>query len=68
MFILFKSSGAMYKYRSFILTSKTKYLKYRDWLIDFNSMSTHLGLFYDKQLGNQIHCMFINRCFVQMFL
>ena len=26
-----------------------------DWFIDFNGMSTHLGLFYAKWLGNHIH-------------
>ena len=25
------------------------------WLIDFDDMSTHLGLFYAKRLGNHIH-------------
>ena len=29
------------------------------WLIDFNGISTHLGLFYASRLGNHIHCMFI---------
>ena len=26
-----------------------------DWLIDFNCMSTRLGLFYTLRLGNHIH-------------
>ena len=26
-----------------------------DWLIDFNDISTHLGFFYTKRLGNCIH-------------
>ena len=29
------------------------------WLIDFNNMSTHLGLFYSKRFRNLIHYMFI---------
>ena len=30
-----------------------------DWLIDFNGMSTHLGLFYASRLENCIHYTFI---------
>ena len=30
-----------------------------DWVIDFNGMSTHLGLFYTKSLRNSIHCKLI---------
>ena len=29
------------------------------WLISFNGMSAHVGLFYAYRLGNRIHCMFI---------
>ena len=29
------------------------------WLIDFKSMSSLLGLFYAKRLGNCVHCTFI---------
>ena len=28
-------------------------------IIDFNGMSTHLGLFYAEKWVNCIHCMFI---------
>ena len=28
-------------------------------LIDFNDMSTNLGLFYSERSGNHFHCMFI---------
>ena len=30
-----------------------------DWLIDFNGMSTRLGLFYTKMLRNCVHCTVI---------
>ena len=39
-----------------------------DWLIDFNGMSSRLGLFYDKRLGNWTHCTFIYRFFVLFFV
>ena len=32
---------------------------YKLWLIDFNSMSTHPGLFYAMRLENCIHCTYI---------
>ena len=36
-------------------------------LIDFNSMSAHLGSFYAK-LGNHVHCMFIFTFLCSYFL
>ena len=40
--------------------------------IDFDSMSTCLGLFYAKKLGNCIHCTFLftflRRCFLSVIL
>ena len=33
-------------------------------LINFNSMSTHLGLLYALKLGNLVHCTFIFTFFV----
>ena len=29
------------------------------YLVDFNGISTHLGLFYSLKLGNCVHCTFI---------
>ena len=34
------------------------------WLIDFNVMSTRLGLFHAKNLVNHVHYKFINFCVV----
>ena len=34
----------------------------------FSDMSTRLGLYYAEKLGNCIHCMFIFRFFVKLFL
>ena len=31
-----------------------------DWLIDFNCMPNHLGLFYANRFGNRIHCNMIH--------
>ena len=39
-----------------------------DLLIDFNDMSTCLGLFYAEKLENCVHCTFIITFFVQLFL
>ena len=30
-----------------------------DWLISFNVISTHLGLYYIHKIGNNDHCNFI---------
>ena len=30
-----------------------------EFMVDFNSMSICLGLFYAKRLGNHVHSMFI---------
>ena len=38
------------------------------WLIDFNSMSTGLGLFYAERLRNHIQCTFISNIFLCSFL
>ena len=35
-----------------------------NWLINFNVMSTRLGLFYAQKLGNCVHCTFIFTFFV----
>ena len=37
-------------------------------MIDFNGISTLLGLFYSSRLENHIHCMFIFTFFMQLFL
>ena len=34
-----------------------------DWLIDFNDMSIHLGLFYALMYGNRVHCASISTFF-----
>ena len=39
----------------------------KDCLI-FDDMSTHLGLFYAKRLGNHVHCIFIITFSVYFFL
>ena len=35
-----------------------------DKMIDFNGMSTHLGLFYAHKFGNYVYCTFIFTFFV----
>ena len=37
---------------------------YNTLLIDFNGMSTHIGLFYALRLGNCVHYTFIFKFFV----
>ena len=32
---------------------------WKDGLIDFNGMSTRLGLFYAQKIGNRVHCTFM---------
>ena len=43
-----------------------------DWVIDFNGMSTRLGLFYAKKFGNRVHCTlvfaFLCGCFFSSFV
>ena len=42
----------------FISYTEKSVLKYISWLIDFNDMSTHRGLFQAESLGNCIYCAF----------
>ena len=37
------------------------------WFIDFNGMSTCLGLFYTERLRNHVHCAFISTFFKVFF-
>ena len=45
-----------------------RYVSAVDWLVDFNGMSTHVGVFHAERLGNCIHSMSIFIFFVQLFL
>ena len=38
-----------------------------DWLIDLNVVSTNFELYYTKELGNCIHCMFISNIYLYSF-
>ena len=37
----------------------------KDWLIDFNGMSTRLELFYAERLGNHVHLHSLCSCFLR---
>ena len=58
IFLFFSSSGLGRKY-----INSLKYQCGPNWIvcvINFNDMSTSLGLFYSKRFGNHIHCTFIS--------
>ena len=42
-------------------------VRVHDWMIDFENISSHLGLFPTKRLGDRIYCTFIFILFVYLY-